>query len=251
MRVRTLICLLAMLSAVAVRAERTADFEYGPRPAMSVFDPGEALDPVIAKEISDPLVEVFRKEGVDVVVVVLKDMGNAPPEHVARQFSDAWCQSPIHCVVLHVPGKQDSPWIIPAGRMIVHLDPATVAKDVNDRQRRARSEPDDAHKVKAAAQEASDMLRYWLGSAILRSEKIQTESTRIRLEQEVIARKKQIAIFGALASIIPLVAGIALLIKLLRGKGAGYFPNPVWQLRLGAPHAGGNNAVVNLEPPKT
>ncbi|MES2660067.1 MAG: hypothetical protein V4689_15705 [Verrucomicrobiota bacterium] len=249
MNAKAAIFLLAFLFAVPVFAKAPADFEYGPRPTSSVFDPDEILDPTWVKGIEEPLARNFKEQHVDVIVVVLKDIGNAPPDHVARQFANAWCQSPLHCVVLHVPGNQDSPWIVPAGQLIDHIEPEEVEQDVNDRERRARAEPDDAHKVEAAAGEAADMLRYWMGSAITRSEMIQTEGTRLRLELETNVRKKQIALFATLAAIIPIFAGIAVLINILRRQGPGYFPNHLWQLRLGAPHAGGNHAVSNLGPP--
>ena len=243
--------LSALLLACPAFAKGPADFEYGPRPALSVFDPEEVLNPAAAKEIADPLAKNLAEEHVDVIVVILKDTGNAPPEHVARQFAAAWCSSLVHCVVLHVPGNPNSPWIIPSGQIVERIKQDKVDLDVSDRERRARAEPDDAHKVKAAAGEAADMLRYWMKNAINRSELIQTEGTRIRMEQEMIARKKQIAIFGGFAAIIPLLAGTAVLIGMLRRRGPGYFPTHLWQLRLGAPHCGGNHAVADLGTPPT
>ena len=250
MNAKHLILLVLLFSAQAF-ATSPADFEYGPRPVLSVFDPDEILEPAMAKKISEPLAKNLAEEQVDVIVVIIKDIGNAPPEHVAKQFAAAWCKSPIHCVVLHVPGNADSPWIVPTGPLIDHIKPEKVQQDVNDRERRAHAEPDDSNKVKAAAGEAADMLRYWMKNAINHSEMLQTESTRIRLEQETIARKKQIALFGILASIIPLLAGITVLIRIIRRMGPGYFPHHAWHLRLGAPHAGGNHAVTNLEPPSS
>jgi hypothetical protein len=243
--------LLAILLVVPAPAKGATDFEFGPRPPLAVFDPDEVLDPKMAKEISGPLAKNLTDEQVDVIVVILKDTGSAPPEHVARQFAEAWCRTPMHCVVLHIPGAADTPWIVPAGQLISHINPAKVELEVDDRERRARAEPDDAHKVKSAASEAADMLRYWMKEALMHSEMIQTESLRIRLEMESNARNKQIALFGTVAAIIPLIAGLTILIRVLRRRGSSYFPNHLWQLRLGAPHAGGNHAVVNLGPPPT
>ncbi|MEO5917760.1 MAG: TPM domain-containing protein [Luteolibacter sp.] len=249
MNVKTVIFLLAILLAVPVSANSQGAFEYGPRPALSVFDPDEFLDPAVVKEIAEPLAKNFKEENVDVIVVVLKDTGSAPPEHVARQFAEAWCRSQIHCVVLHVPGNPNSPWIIPAGQIIDHIRPENVEQDVNDRQRRARAEPDEAHKVKAAASESADMLRYWMKNAINHTEMLQTATTQFRLEQETNARKKQIALLATLAAILPIIAGITVCIGILRRRGPAFFPNHLWRLRLGAPHAGGNHAVSNLGPP--
>ncbi len=240
---------LSLLLAITAFAAEKPPFEYGPRPQLSVFDPYQVLDPSQLKEISDPLIRNLKVEGVDVIVVVLKDTGNAPPEHVAKQFADAWCDSMIHCVVLHVPGRIDSPWIVPAGRVIDEINNDKALLEVTDRQRRARAETDDLHKVESAAEEASDMLRIWMKHDIIRSEKIQSEAARIRREQDDFARTKQIALFAGIASFILILGGAALLIRLLRSRGPCHFPNHGWQLRLGAPHAGGNNAVSDLAPP--
>lgn len=224
-------------------------FEYGPRPPQSVFDPSGYLDPGLVKAISDSLEAHFKKEGIDVVVVVLTDLGKAPPEHVARSFAAAWCVSPVHCVVLHVPGREGSPWIIPDGKLVEHLNPAQVQQAVNDARRRAASEAKDPDKVKAAATEAADLLRFWLANALNRTEMIQFESARMRQELETKSRQWKIATMVAAASAIPLIAGVWMLVVLLRRRGAGYFPTPDYRPRLGAPHSGGNRAVVDLGPP--
>ena len=79
---------------------------------------------------------------------------------------------------------------------------------------------------------------------------IQTESTRMRLELETKSRQWKIAAMIAAASLIPLIGGISLITMVLRRRGPRYFPNPVWQCRLGAPHAGGNHAVTDLGSPE-
>lgn len=231
-------------------AQRSAElrpaFEYGPRPPQSVFDPGGHLDPELAKAISDPLEAHFKTEGIDVVVVVLPDLGKAPPEHIARSFAAAWCVSPLHCVVLHVPNHGDSPWIFPDGKLVDYLDPAHVEKAVGDARRRAAAEAKDADKVKAAAAEAADLLRYWMANALNRTELILFEKARMRQELETKSWQWKIAVMVAAASAIPLTAGAWLLFVILRRQVPGYFPTPDYRPRLGAPHSGGNRAVVDL-----
>jgi TPM domain len=241
--------ILAVALALSSIADAATDFEYGPRPPQSVFDPGGVLTPAELKAVSDPLAKIYQKEGVDVLVVVMPDVGNAPPEHVAGRFADAWSTSALRCVVLHVPGHEESPWIFPSGRLVSYLNPAEVEKSVVDARRRAMSEPKDADRVRAASSEAADMLRYWLAGTINHSEMIQTESTRMRLEQEKKSRQWRIGAMAAAASVIPIIVGISLFFSFLRRRGPGYFPNHAWQLRLGAPHAGGNHAVTRLGNP--
>lgn len=254
---RLLPVILAVILAGPLSAQGSAEFhpalrqsfEYGPRPPLSVFDPGGYLNPELAKAISDPLEAYFKKEGIDVIVVVLPDLGKAPPEHVARSFATAWCTSPIHCVVLHVPGREGSPWIVPDGKLVEHLNPAQVQQAVADARRRAASEAKDPDKVKAAATEAADLLRYWMANALNRSEMIQVESARMRLELEAKSRQWKITAMVAVVSAVSVLAGIWLLIVFLRRRGPRYFPTPAYQPRLGAPYSGGGRAVVDLGPP--
>lgn len=238
--------LLVLLLLLPVRADESSNFQYGPRPPQAVFDPDDVLDPLTAKELSLPLAENLKNDGVDVIVVVLKDIKNAPPMHVAGRFADAWCTSPIQCVVLHVPGRADSPWIVPHGRLVDHLKLELIQADVESSERRARTETDDARKVKAAAQEASDLLRIWMGNAIERSKRIQTEAARIRQELENDSRKKKIGLFSLIAVFFILLAVAAFIYRISRRRGPRYFPHYQSQSRLGAPYSGGNNAVRNL-----
>ncbi len=247
---RHLTLAIALLIALAAPV-RAAEFEYGPRPPQSVFDPNGFLDPANLREISDPLATIYKTEGVDVIVVVLADLGDAPPEHVAGRFAEAWCTSPLHCVVLHVPGHAESPWIIPGGRLVGQLVPEQVAQAVDAASRRAASEPNPAAQVAAAAIEASDLLRYWMANAINRSEIIRTESTRMRAELQNKAARWRIVLLTAAVFAIPLVVGVSLLVVTLRNRGPGSFPKQPWKPRLGAPHAGGNHAVVHLGAPQS
>ncbi len=248
MTFRILTIVVCFFAALPAHAGESTDFLYGKRPSESIFDPEGYLDAQLTKEISEPL-EVYRRDGIEVIVIVLKSLEGAPPGHVAQEFAKAWCKSPIHCVVLHVPGEKDSPWIIPDGQLVDHLMPDQVRRAVADSHRRAASEPDDGHKVKAAASEATDMLRYWLANALNRSDLIIMESARQREEAEAEKIKYKLSVFIAAASIVPVLVGFSLMLTVYRRRGPAYFPHQDWQPRLGAPYAGGNNAVVNLGHP--
>ena len=115
--------------------------------------------------------------------------------------------------------------------------------------RRASREPTEPAKVRAAATEAADMLRFWAGTAINRREFLETARTEIRLEQETKARQWRIAMLTAAASLIPILCGASAMVFIFRKKGPKYFPETNPPKRLGAPHAGGNHAVADLGPP--
>jgi hypothetical protein len=240
------IILAAALTLLTVA--RAADFEYGGRPPGSVFDPQNVLDPATRAEISMPLERILRDEGVEVVVVILPSLDGAPPEFVAGRFANAWCQSPIHAVVLHIPGEKQAPWIVPEGKLVGSIKPEVVSQKVAEATRNAAREPTESAKVRAAATEAADMLRYWMRNAINRSEFLETERTKIRLELEAKARQRQITLLAAAASAVPLLIGVFLLFNALRKRGPGLFPDHRPPRRLGAPHCGGNHCVVSLGP---
>jgi hypothetical protein len=151
-------------------------------------------------------------------------------------------------VVLHVPGEKEAPWIVPDGKLIGSIKPEVVSQKVAEAMRNAAREPNEPAKVRAAATEAADMLRYWLRNAINRSEFLETERTKIRLELEKKARQKQITMLVAAASSVPLLIGVFLLFAALKKRGPGLFPDNRPPRRLGAPHCGGNHCVVSLGP---
>ena len=241
-----LVFLLTIAFAFAVPGKLVAEFEYGERPANSVFDAVGVIPPERLKEVSRPLVRNESIEGVDVVIVVLPSLRGAPPEHIARQFAKAWCESPIHAVVLHVPGDKFSPWIVPGGKLIeeVHID--VMSRSVADAKKRAMREPDDVSKVIAASVEASDMLRYWLANYINRSEVIRTERVRMRVELEREWYNKKLYRILGFALLGPFLLVVSWLALGMRRGGPMLFPDVRPSRRLGAPHAGGNHAQVDL-----
>lgn len=246
---KILTVLFAFCLAFHASAQVPKNFEYGPRPPLSVFDPTGFLNPQLAKSISDPLTKIYQKEKIDVLVVVLTDLAGAPPEHVAKRFAQAWCTANIHAVVLHVPGRKDSPWIVPAGKLLEILNPKEVLKSLEEAQRRAAKEVTEPDKVKAAATEAADMLRYWTSNLINHSEQVQTERSQWIQKATEKARFRKMGLLLLAASTIPLVLGASMLILFLKNRGPRSFPSRDLQPRLGAPYSGGNFAVVKIGAP--
>jgi hypothetical protein len=249
MNPRVIPIILALLACLVSTGLADENFEYGLRPPKCVFDPAGVLEPDAVSEISAPLVQLKEAGLVDVVAVVLTSLGDAPPEHVARRFAAAWCSPRLHAVVLHVPGHDGSPWIVPGGDLIGVIQPDKINAAVAAAVRRATREPTDAGKVRAASVEAADMLRYWIGTAINRSEYLETERTRMRLELESKARLRRILLLSSVASIIPVLAGCTLLFVKLRPPGPRRFPETKRPRRLGAPYCGGNHAEAAIGPP--
>lgn len=246
---RALIQFLFVWVCSAAVAQTTSDFEHGPRPPGGVYDPAGLIDATALEEISAPLAALRSREGVDVVVVVLPEIGDAPPEHVAGQFAAAWCSSRIHAVVLHVPGQEKSPWIVPGGELLGAIQPGKFRETVREATSRAVREPTEVGKVRAASVEAADMLRYWLGTAINRSEHLRTERTKLTLDRETKARQRRILGMVVAASAIPLLVALGMTVAFFRKPGPRRFPDAPVPTRLGAPFCGGNHALINLGNP--
>lgn len=220
-----------------------ADSKYGERPSSSVFDPSGLLTPREHREISEPLLKIRMNEGIDVLVIVLPEIGEAPPEHVAKGFAEQWIDNELHSVVLHVPGHPDSPWISPGEIVGVAVKSEAVEETITAAERRAAAEPDDFGKIRAASIEAADAIRYWMGGAAIRSEEIISRRLEHQLAFEKRQRLLKLAAVLAAAAAIPLIAGIIFLYIGFKNRRPKIFPTLRKTSRLGAPYAGGNHAV--------
>ncbi len=236
--------LLFSLSPLLAESEQTqSGFRFGERPKSSVFDPAGKLTMKEQGELAEPLAKVRASEGIDVMIVILPEIGNAPPDHVAEGFAQKWAITKVNAVVLHVPGREGSPWIFPGHVMGSILKPDTLRESMAAAEKRAAAEPTDFGKVRAASTEASDALRYWMGGAAIRSEELISQRLAAQLAHESRRRLFKLAAFLGAAALIPLVAGALLIVVRIRNARPKLFPNTRIVPRLGAPYSGGNNAL--------
>ena len=222
------------------------DFKFGERPPDAVFDPADVLLPKQRQEIAAPLAKVLENEGIDVLVIILPEIGDAPAKHVAKGFQEKWSDQLINVVVLHVPGNPESPWIFP-GEVIARVVKSDKLRESLDAaQSRARAEPDDYSKIRAGSVEAADLMRYWTGGAVIRSEAIINDKLTRQLAFEKRQRLLKLSAMLGLAGAIPIIAVLLLFLTKLKKRGPRNFP-PVRKFsRLGAPYAGGNNAISRI-----
>lgn len=248
------VCLTAsaVLAAPTVRKEfapkpgAAAGFEFGDRPPTSVFDPAGVLKPQTATAVGKELDSIRANDGVDVLVVILKDLKGAPPEHVAKRFADAWCSPLFHCVVLHSPGEPASPWIIPGGKLVKRFAAEPVKRQIADACRRAALEPNDDRKVTAAATEASEMLRIWLGDNAYWAYQYQQALQEAHQNMALQDRNRKLLLPAAAIGSVLLLACAAVAHQWYRRRRPLEFPQPRCQRRLGAPYAGGNDSSLRL-----
>jgi hypothetical protein len=224
-------------------------FEHGERPPNAIFDPLGLLSEEALRRIAEPLPSFLADEKIDVIVVVLDDLGDAPPEFVAKRFAQAWCSAPGHAIVLHVPSHPDSPWIVPGGRMVEQIQRLVLHERVLQGRRNAMREPTDADKVRTATLEAADMLRFWTSGSIVHDELV-TTVRKVAMEkymQEQRVRKIRVYVLAGAA--ILLVICLLVLLLWWRKPKRRTFPDFHPPRRLGAPHGGGNHVVVGFSPP--
>ncbi len=218
-------------------------FQYGPRPAVPVFDPTGQLPPALVQRFARSLASLREHEQIDMVVVQLPDLRGAPPEHVAAGFARAWCQPVFNCVVLHVPEHPESPWIFPGGTLMRHFNPSIVENLIAQARRRARLEAGSQRTLEAATDEAADMLRIWVGDGTWWLK--QASAHNVSASMKTWNRNR------LLKMVLPLGGGLLVL-----AAGAGYglfqlldiwrarcFQEYSWPTRLGAPYAGGNDST--------
>ncbi|BCU78449.1 hypothetical protein llg_31640 [Luteolibacter sp. LG18] len=246
---RRAVILLLLLFAAWLPARADLTFEYGPRPENSIYDPEATLSPELAKRLSAELSTIRNRDHADVMLVLLPGIGELPPEHVARRFGEAWGADLLYAVVLDVAGRNDGPWIYVGGD-ITHSDrKEVIPRMTKDALRLARQEPDRESCLRSAANQTSDILRYLLGKVKSQAQTYQTERVRIRLEVEQQAERKRIILIAVAAGLLPAAGVLFLIGSFFWRRHSRRFPDVIWTRRLGAPHAGGNNATADLGRP--
>lgn len=224
-------------------------FEHGERPPNAVFDPRGLLDAETLRQITESLRNLSAENQIDVIVVVLDSLEGAPPDFVAKRFSQAWCSAPAHAIILHVPSHPDSPWIVPGGDTVEQIQRSVFNERLERASRNAMREPTDAAKVRTATVEAADMLRFWSSGTMIQDE-LMTAVRKAAIEkflQEQRVRKIRVYVLAGVA--ILLVICLLVLFLWWRRPKHRSFPDFHPPRRLGAPHGGGNHVVVEFLPP--
>lgn len=219
----------------------------GARPPLHVYDPS-SLVPEAEAVIGKTLEQIRKTEFIDIVIVILPDLGGAPPDALARTFAGSWCDVAANCIVLHVPGHLESPWIFPGGRVAQGTPPEISLPAINAARSRAARENGGGGIVRAAASEAADLMRIWVGSAAHMEEITVTRQVRAQLAMGLALRRREILLIAGIGSCLPVLLGLSAFLISSRRKRARRFPHIHWHRRLGAPHAGGNHISLILPP---
>lgn len=230
----------------ATRKPPAAAFEFGSRPATAVLDQPGILSDARLAEIAAELEKVRNTEGIDVLVVILKTLDGTPPERVAQRFAEAWCNPLFHSVVLHVPGDPGGPRIVPGGKLLRLFSPEAVRETVAQAQRRAACELKEEDQVRAAATEAADMLRILAGDGSYWTTQRNAPLQQLKRLTWLGLPVRTVLLPAAGLVGLALVAGSWWVVRRSRNNRRRQFPEPAWQVRLGAPYAGGNDSTVVL-----
>lgn len=237
-------CLIA--TCVWVQGVEPRGFENGERPASSLYDPERSLSSDLADRLIQELEKANKRDHADVMVILVPTVGELPPEHVARRFSEAWGNRLLNAVILDVAGRNDGPWIYVGGEIAYNDRYGYIPQKIGEALRLARQEPDRESCLRSATGQTSDLLRFLRGRAQSQGQAYLTERIKARLEAEERARTKKIVTYAAIASVVPFLSLTVLVALFFLRRRPRYFPPVLWSKRLGAPHAGGNDAVVDL-----
>lgn len=241
--------ILSALLADNTKPPPPPPFEFGNRPANSIFDPSAALPTAHVAEVAAKLEPARAKEGLDVVVVVLKSFDGAEPIQLAQRFAEAWSNPLFHSVVIFAPGENGGPWIVPGGKLLRLFSPEAVRDSVAQAQRRSACELTDADKIRAATSEAVEMLRIWAGDGAYwtpqRNAELQHRQPASPLDALAGTFQQPSATAWVVLVVSLLLAAGFLTIRRFARRHRR-FPEPSWQTRFGAPYSGGNGATTRI-----
>lgn len=234
--------------AFANAQEVSSVFSMPAKPARQVSDEHGWLTQDERLRWENRLSEWKSTHGVDIHLVILPNLHNTPPEHVAEQIATHWGERSLYGVVLHVPGG-DGPHLWWDGEIIksIQLDPRARREMISRMEKRSRSQIAERERVFYAMEEMSDTLR------VIRAQHAQMLKLRDKWNEKVfqqwsdnrLSRRSKI-IIAAAAAFTALVI-LIVLIRYLRKRGKTYqFPRISSQRRFGAAHAGGSGATINL-----
>ncbi|MFK7851954.1 MAG: hypothetical protein AB8D78_13345 [Akkermansiaceae bacterium] len=185
----------------------------------------------------------MENEQIDLLIIIHPEIGDAPPEFIAKNFAEIWIESKIHAVVFHVPGNPESPWIVPSESSDSFAGSKRLKELLSEGEKRAAAEPDDFRKVRAASVEAADLMRFIIGEAVLNIENTNERKSERQLEFQSRARLLRLsAILGAVAFFVLAVGGIFLFFSSCKRRKK-VFPEIRKVPRFGAPYTGGNYSV--------
>ncbi len=237
--------LLFCASPLSSQTEQTqTGSRFGQRPKNSIFDPNGILTIKQTAQIAEPLAKVLKEESIDVMVVILPTIRDTPPQHVAMKFAEKWALTRVNAVILHVPDKVGSPWIFPGHFMREMLPPDKLSKSIAAAEKRAAIELTDYGKVRTAATETSDLLRYEIGGAFIKTEGIMSAANKRQFDSYNRQRILKIVAILSLAAFIPLISILVYIRFRYSRSKPKFFPSVRLTKRLGAPYSGGNNALL-------
>jgi hypothetical protein len=219
--------------------------EIGERPRNHVFDPA-SLVPGTDQVVGPALASIRKNEHIDIILVIFPNLGAASPEQVARTCASSWCDPRANCIVLHVPGHPESPWLFPGGRVQQGTPAAISDPAIAAARRRAAREASSARVTIAAAMEAADLMRIWTGSTTHLEEIELTNRVHGQLARELAERRQKILLIAVTGVCLPILLGIGAALLTRSRRKSRRFPPIQWHRRLGAPHAGGCRHWIHL-----
>ena len=238
-----------LFSLVATAQSKSSVFRMPTKPNSNVSDESQWLS---AEErlAWEKQLEVWQSnDGVDIYLVILRDLHNTPAEHVTRQIATQWGARDLHGVVLYVPGGS-GPFLWWDGEILetVKMDPRARREMIARMEKRSKSQATERDRVSAAIHELSDSMR------VINAQYKQMKFMRDKWNDTAydhwsasrVNRRTKIIIVVAVA--VFSISFLAWLVRrTTRNSKKFYFPRTSAQRRFGAAHAGGSGATTSLK----
>jgi hypothetical protein len=222
-------------------------FTIPPKPISQVSDESAWFSPSEKKVWEKQLTDWKTRDGVEIFLVVLKDLRSLPAEHVSREISHRWGNPKFCGVLLYVIGS-GTPQIWWDGEIVekIQLDPRAKREMILRMEKRAASELSELDKIHSAAHQLSDTMRVinsqWKQLSFIRDK--WNDSVYRHWAAERLKRRSQLIALISISSVVLLITAV-LFRRYWQQRQVYHFPRISARRRFAAPHGGGSGAVIS------
>lgn len=240
---------VALAGLLALSSVASADPEMPPleRPADGIHDPAGMLSPAERQRLGGELAEWRKSAGIDVMVVLTKEMPVDNPQAYAEGLAMRWGDAGGRVLILHTPIDPRSPWISISGRVSGELPRPVLDEIAKTAGKRARAAGSPAAAVRAAATAVADELRFLsarAGKAVAPPVKLRTRDI-VFIFLRSLPKWLFMGVFTLMMGVPVLIFIVRRLHAWLLQRWPRTFPEVSWKARFGAPHGA---AVITYSP---
>ena len=245
-----LTALLSLLMCELLFAQAENGSMFPQRPQQRVDDEVDWFSQTEKDQLAAEIDMFCEDNEMDVFVVTRSVQPPQGAAAYARALGKAWSQTPVWCVVLHVPGDPSGFHVQGGG---ANMNSHRVDKALAAASTRARQKSTAKERVMAAWRECSEVLHFIHVSGKRRNAPV-VEQQDLMMETEIADGKwKKVLLVSGVGVMLITVLAIFLAMGIIRKNrlpAVFEFPETSWRLRYQAPHSGGGGLVMKYRVPK-